>query len=105
MVSGGIRIIYSRIGEKADSVIERIISSERGGWIVVTSDRDIASHAWATGSVPISGEDFMNSFERVLPDSDDTADYDEKYPEQRRKGNPRKLSKKQKAVRRVLSKL
>jgi predicted RNA-binding protein with PIN domain len=58
-VIGGIKVIYSRIGEKADSVIKRVISCKKCGWIVVTSDRDIADHAWATGSTPISGWDFL----------------------------------------------
>src|SRR4030043_1963824 len=45
-VIGGIKVIYSRMGEKADSVIKRIISSERRGGVVVTSDRDIEACAW-----------------------------------------------------------
>ena len=46
-VIGGVKVIYSRIGDKADSVIKRMISAERREWIVVTSDREIADHAWS----------------------------------------------------------
>jgi uncharacterized protein len=105
-VTGGIRIIYSRIGEKADAVIKRIISSERREWIVITSDREIADHAWASGSIPVSSEKFLKVFERKDPLSSDEGEYDDdEYIEPHRKGNPRKLSKKDKAIKRALSKL
>jgi len=103
--TGGIKVIYSRIGEKADSVIKRIISSDRREWIVVTSDRDIANHAWTSGSVPISSEDFLKSVEKRIPSSPDEEEHDNEYGMSQRKGNPRKPSKKEKAVRRALSKL
>lgn len=103
-VIGGIKVIYSRIGEKADSVIKRIISSERKEWIVVTSDREIAGHAWASGSVPVPAEDFLKATERKMSSFSDEED-EEDYDEPRRKGNPRKPSKKEKALKRALSKL
>jgi predicted RNA-binding protein with PIN domain len=106
-VIGGIKVIYSRIGEKADSVIKRIISSDRREWIVVTSDRDIVNHAWTTASIPVSTGNFLKAVERKIPsyfDEEENDDNDE-YMEPRRKGNPRKLSKKEKAIRRALSKL
>jgi predicted RNA-binding protein with PIN domain len=102
-VTGRIKVIYSRIGENADSVIKRIISSERREWIVVTSDREIAAYAWSSGSVPVSSDNFLSAMERNRPTA---ADEDEEgYPEPRRKGSSRKLSKKDRAVRRALSKL
>jgi|WetSurSiteA1Bulk_404760.scaffolds.fasta_scaffold03891_4 uncharacterized protein len=105
-VTGGIRIIYSRIGEKADAVIKRIISSDRREWIVITSDREIADHAWAAGSIPVSSEKFLNVFGRKDPLSPNEGEYDDdEYTEPQRKGNPRKLSKKDKAIKRALSKL
>jgi predicted RNA-binding protein with PIN domain len=104
-VVGGIKVVYSRIGEKADSVIKRIISSDRSEWIVVTSDRDIVNHAWASNSIPVSGGDFLNALERAGPSYSDVKEYEQEYTEPRRKGNPRKLSKKEKAIKRALSKL
>jgi predicted RNA-binding protein with PIN domain len=101
-----VTVIYSRIGEKADAVIKRVISSERSGWIVVTSDRDIADRAWSTGSVPISAADFVRIFEQHVLDYPAEEEYENnEYQEPRRKGSPRKLSKKEKAIRRALSKL
>lgn len=104
-VTGGIKVIYSRVGEKADSVIKRIISSDRRGWIVVTSDRDIVNHAWALGSIPISADGFLNAIEKGIPSYLFEKEGDEEYIEPQRKGNPKRLSKKEKAIRRALSKL
>jgi len=84
--------------------MKRIISSERREWIVVTSDRDIAQHAWASGSIPVPSEVFLRAIERKAdPFPGDEGEED--YGEPQRKGNPWKLSKKEKALKRALSKL
>ncbi len=103
-VIAGVKVIYSRLGDKADDVIKRMISAERREWIVVTSDREIAGHAWQTGSIPVSSDDFLNAL-RTKYLSDIEEEYEEEYEEPGRKGSPRQLSKKEKAVRRALSKL
>jgi hypothetical protein len=73
---------------------------------VITSDREIADHAWAAGSIPVSSEKFLNVFEKKDPLSPDEEEYDDdEYDEPQRKGNPRKLSKKDKSIKRALSKL
>lgn len=104
-VIGGIRVIYSRIGENADAVIKRIISSVKREWIVVTSDRDIANHAWASGSVPAPAEEFLRALERRGRSSGGGDDDDGENIVPFRKGNPRQLSRKAKALARALSKL
>lgn len=72
----------------------------------MTSDRDIAQHAWASGSVPVSGEYFMRSVENQVLSHSVMEDHEDKdYQEPRKKGSPRKLSKKEKAIRRALKKL
>ena len=101
-VIGGVTVIYSRIGEKADSVIKRIVSSEKREWIVVTSDRDIADHAWSVGSIPIPSEAFLGAIQRK---ASYTSDEEEECREYSRRGNPRQLSKKDKSIQRALSKL
>jgi predicted RNA-binding protein with PIN domain len=105
-VTGGVRVIYSRLGDRADDVIRKIISQERKEWIVITSDREIASHAWAEGSVPVSSDQFLRRL------GQDNASQDEIYGspqdeegDRQGKGNPRQLSKKEKALIRVLRKL
>ncbi|WP_297210492.1 MULTISPECIES: NYN domain-containing protein [Thermodesulfovibrio] len=88
---GGIRIIYSGAGEKADDVIKRIIKQERSFFIVISSDRDIEKSAWRENCVAIDSSLFS-----------DILDGEELYFE-----NPKgvTLSKKEKAVKQALMKL
>lgn len=65
-ISGGIRIIYSGLGERADRVIMRIINEERKAWIVITSDREIADYAYAREMSPVSSEDFEDRLVAAL---------------------------------------
>jgi predicted RNA-binding protein with PIN domain len=107
-VRGGVKIVYSRLGEKADSVIKRIISTERREWIVVSSDREIASHAWSLGSTPLPSEEFI-PFLRSQGRDDREKDWaegeDDEEENAARTGNPKRLSKRERAVRRALGKL
>lgn len=103
-VVGGVKVIYSRLGEKADSVIKRIISKSQG-WIVVTSDRDIIAHAWASGSIPISSEDFLNAIEKRWVEMRVEHENNDEYIKTTKKGSSRRLSKKEKAIKRALIKL
>lgn len=94
-------------------MIKRIISTERQEWIVITSDRDIASEAWRCGSIPVSSEVF---YERLMAEDKPRAsgigfeaeDKELEYydlPSTSHKGNPRRLSKKDKAIKKAISKL
>jgi predicted RNA-binding protein with PIN domain len=104
--TGGIKIIYSRLGEKADSVIKRVIDQSRREWIVISSDRDIMEHAWACGSVPVSSDTFLDIIENTTNTIGGSYELlEEDYDRVVRKGNPRKPSKKEKALNRVLKKL
>lgn len=103
-VRGGVRIIYSRLGERADSVIKRMVSAERREWIVVSSDREIAAHTWSAGSIPISSEDFRRYALRIEMDQPEDSG-DDRELNISWKGNPHRPSKKEKAVQRALSKL
>jgi len=107
LVRGGVKIIYSRLGEKADAVIQRILSTERREWIVVSSDREIASHAWSLGSTPLASEEFIPFLRSRAQDDreEDWAEREDDEEEARRPGNPKRLSKRERAVRRALGKL
>ncbi len=103
---GGINVIYSRLGEKADTIIKRIISREKREFIVISSDRDIMAYSWSCGSVPVSSNKFLSIIENAgkslsgkyeLLEGDDHVKH--------KKGNPRHPSKKEKALIRVLRKL
>jgi predicted RNA-binding protein with PIN domain len=108
-----ITVIYTRLGEKADDVIKKMISREHREWLVVTADRDIVYHAWSAGSVPVEPDKFMGIISRacsagteevpaVSENGEDEDDLDEGRD---RRGNPYRPSKKMKALRRALSKL
>jgi uncharacterized protein len=108
---GGVRVIFTRLGERADDVIKKTVSQERRGWIVVTADRDIIDHAWAAGAVPVPPDRFMDIISRRCRPGEDEGNADvgkdecEENMERGRKGNPRQLSKKEKLLRQALSKL
>jgi len=104
-VVGGVQVIYSRIGEKADAVIQRIISMAKRQCIVVSSDRDIADYAWSAGSVPATAEAFLRALARKAMANGGSEEEDDEEIGPLRKGNPRQLSKKEKAIARALSKL
>ncbi|MEK7822702.1 MAG: NYN domain-containing protein, partial [Nitrospirota bacterium] len=46
-----VNIIYSRLGEKADFVIKKILSEDIKPWIVISSDREISDFAGKKGFV------------------------------------------------------
>lgn len=115
-VTGGVKVIYSRLGERADDVIKRIVSAERREWTVVTSDRDIANHAWASGSIPVPSERFFEIVSgAVKPEGTEYANNEEGFDDMpfkddsgvpgHQKGRSHMPSRKEKAVSKALSRL
>ncbi len=115
---GGVRVVFSRIGTKADDVIKGMVKREKRFFVVVSSDREVADFAWSHGSVPVGSEEFLARLRQALRGEEKTApsemdDFtakarlDEYEEEDRRvrKGSPRRLSKRRKAVMRALDKL
>jgi predicted RNA-binding protein with PIN domain len=107
---GGIRVIFTQLGEKADDMIKQTLSLRRKGWLVVTADRDIMEHAWAEGSVPVTPERFMAAVSARLASGgmekpSAAEDEDDEVGGPARKGNPRRLSKKERLLRQALGKL
>lgn len=109
---GGVKVIYSRLAEKADRVIMRIISSGNKAWIVVSSDREIADFARSKGASPVTSDEFKYKLYSPIEAAEDTeeepieADDEEiDIKPTRMKGNPWKLSKKEKIRLRTLKKL
>ncbi|MEF9437913.1 MAG: NYN domain-containing protein [Candidatus Mariimomonas ferrooxydans] len=108
-----VTIIYSRIGEKADTVIKRIISESRRSLIVVSSDREIADFANRKDCVSLASEEFNNKLHACLhatghEGSEESFIYDDGDAEATpalQKGNPWKPSKKIKKKLRALKKL
>jgi predicted RNA-binding protein with PIN domain len=106
---GNVNIIYSKIGEKADFVIKRILSEEIKPWIIVSSDREIADFAYKKDVVPVSANEFEDKLYAAL--NSFSSGWMEKVSEEldimpiSHKGSPRKPSKKQKKKLRALEKL
>lgn len=117
-VRGNVEIIYTRLGESADDAIKRIIADDRREWIVVSSDRDVSSYAWSVGSVPIRSEVFMDAIQnRLSAEGSNSACHsqsiflssarregDDEAPAIH-KGNPRRQSRKERSLARILRKL
>jgi predicted RNA-binding protein with PIN domain len=109
-VTGGITVIYSGLGERADNVIKKIIADQRRTWVVVSSDREIQSSAWKHECVPIDADVFYDRLMRSLDATGENGSTDgiweeDEYMESPKKGSPRKLSWKEKSIRRVIDKL
>ncbi len=96
---GGITVIFSRQGEKADSVIERLAREMGSGCVVVTSDREVRRAVESSDAAAI----YSGEFRSILKSPDvETFPEDEHMPalptsqashHQGKRGNPRKLSK------------
>ena len=54
----GVTIVYSRLGEKADSVIIRRTRAKASGTVVISSDREIRNAVERFGAVAISSGEF-----------------------------------------------
>lgn len=63
-------VIYSRLGENADSVIKRIIDCVRGSVIVVSSDREISDYALKHNMISLLSEEFERKMLSALGDED-----------------------------------
>jgi len=108
-----VNIVYSRLGEKADLVIKKILSKHTRPWIVVSSDREISDFAYRKDFTPLTAEEFERKLFSVLSASGhgeegELVDYDGEdldIKPVRQKGNPRKPSKRQKKKLQALKKL
>ena len=99
---GGIDIIYSRRGEKADEVIKRMVKKGGEEIVVVTSDRSIADSISRNGGVAISSPEFEAKMEGITiydyPLSNSEDQHSRMSMGTQKKGPSRKISKKQRAV-------
>lgn len=108
--TSGITVIYSDGALKADDVIKDLICKDKRSWVVVTSDTDIAKFAWTNNAVPVKSHVFMQKVHKRLQGAKDLEmslkddDLDEE-PNPKQRGNPRKLSKKDRLLRSVITKL
>ncbi len=92
----GINITFSRLGEKADDIIKRMVKEHDEEYTVITSDKEVASFAESSGHTAIPSEEFIPKLQldsRIGPEIDKDEDIEQQTLTTRKKGNPRKLSK------------
>ncbi|MCP9456189.1 MAG: NYN domain-containing protein [Nitrospira sp.] len=96
---GGIDVIYSKRGEKADQVIQRLVRQHGRDCAVVTSDREIIAVARTHGAFVLEAWEFAAklrgfSLARTVPYKElDTGEDERRSRGPEKKGNPHKLPK------------
>jgi uncharacterized protein len=107
---GGITVIYSRRGEKADEVIKRMILQKGEETVVVTSDRDIAGFVVRKGATALSSLEFETVLSRTAssagtstdagshPDKEEEEEDTRKSGDTRKKGPAHRLSRREKTA-------
>ena len=105
-IKRGIEVIYSRLGEKADEVIKRLVREEGSAAIVITSDRDISRFAERMGAAVIPSDQFQEKLEHASGRSEEgLEDQEEEERGVKKKGLARRLSKKEKRTKAALKKI
>jgi len=102
----GIDLVFSKLGEKADEVIKRMVKEKGAGVMVITSDREIARFAEKISVSVVPSEQFVERMEKVVfrPQEEYSGDEEENKGE-KKKGPSKRLSKKERRARAALKKL
>jgi predicted RNA-binding protein with PIN domain len=100
----GIEVLFSKLGEKADEVIKRLVKEKGSGTIVITSDRDVGRFAQRLDIAVIPSEEFREKLEGGSSDMLEEGP-DEEETGVKKKGPSRRLSKKEKRTRAASKKL
>ena len=100
----GITVVYSRQGEKADSVIVRLARAKGNGCVVVSSDREVRNAVERFGAVAIYAGEFTAILRNLDRSFEDNENFDLE-PRSSKKGNPSRLSKIERKRQEKLKKL
>ena len=95
----GLTVIFSRQGERADQVIQRIVRKYGEDCVVVSSDHEVMNVAHAHGALVIRSQEFLpklrppsaSCFQQSSVPKPDEEPSHSRGP--KKKGNPRKLPK------------
>ncbi|MEW6544083.1 MAG: NYN domain-containing protein [Nitrospirota bacterium] len=95
----GVEVIYSRRGERADQVVQRLAEEFGHDCAVVSSDREVADFARARGAFVMSAQEFAAKLWAapaprraiMVPKDLEAEELPRRTPD--KKGNPRKLPK------------
>ncbi len=104
-IKRGIEVIYSRLGEKADEVIKRLVREKGSEAIVITSDREISKFAERMNAAVIPCEQFQEKLEGSSRGVEEDFKEEEEESGTKKKGLSRRPSKKEKRARAALKKL
>jgi predicted RNA-binding protein with PIN domain len=103
---GGMAIVYSRRGERADEVIKRLLEKERSRAVVVSSDRELQEFAMKVSAAWISAPEFeMSHLRGAGSGSQEDADETSSGPGPQKKGPAHRAPKRQRQRRQRLKKL
>jgi predicted RNA-binding protein with PIN domain len=100
-----VEIIYSKLGEKADEVIKRLLKEKGSEAMVITSDQDISRFAERLNVAVILSEQFMKKLEASSGGFEKSLEEEEEERGMNKKGLSRRLSKREKRARAALKKL
>lgn len=102
----GIRVLFSR-NETADDLILRLLRGEMRGAVLVTSDRALAAAAQGSASAVIRSGEFAGRLEQAqwLDGEKPEEEAPARALTTKKKGNPRKLPKKERERKRKLDRL
>lgn len=94
----GVQVVYSKKGEQADQVIQRMARQYGSDCAVVSSDREIMATARAQGAFVMTAQEFGMKLWSVpgsaaLPSKELDSGEDPPSRDPKKKGNPRKLPK------------
>ena len=109
--SGGITVIFSQQGQKADEVIIKLAKEMGSGCVVVTSDREVRRAVEGSSAVAVYAGEFNTILRNIDNDAIDgeddlpSEDAPDEFRHPHKKGNPRKLSKVERKRREILKKL
>jgi predicted RNA-binding protein with PIN domain len=101
----GVKVIFSRRGERADEVIKRLLAKERHRALIVSSDRELQQCADRVGAAWVGADHFETAYLRG--NSEDLADDVDDHPKQgtKKKGPARRKSKRERQRQQRLKKL
>ena len=101
----GIDLIFSKLGEKADEVIKRVVMEKGAEVMVITSDREISRFAEKRSVPVVSSDVFRERMENSAFRHEKESLGDEEDEGQKKKGPSRRLSKKERRAKAALKKL
>lgn len=101
----GIELVFSKLGEKADDVIKRLMREKGAAVTLISSDRELSRYAEKMAVAAVSSAQFKERMESTLMRGRQTLENEEENRGEKKKGPSRMLSKREKRMRSALKKL